>query len=334
MLQNRIYRGEITHKGNSYPGEHPAIIDQQLWDEVQEVVAKNRVERATGARAKYPSLLGGLVFDTTGERLTPTYAVKKGTRYRYYISAPLMRQAKTRRSHGWRIPAADLERLVIDRLRTFFTDPTALLDVIDGEPLSGSRNSQLIERGSQIAAELGIQPPHAIKMTLMKLQCRVIVDADRVQINFCRHRLAGLLAGQPLDPVPQDQTSKPNADDTASLSTPARLRRVGREMRMLVDGSDNAAEPDPSLLRLLARAHDIQDRLCQDTDLTVRDIAHEEGITSAYIYTLLRLPWLAPDITTAIVNGRQPQQLSAKFLMLRASRLPIDWVEQRTLLGF
>jgi hypothetical protein len=66
MLQNRIYRGEITHKGNSYPGEHPAIIDQQLWDEVQELVVKNRVERATGARAKYPSLLGGLVFDTTG----------------------------------------------------------------------------------------------------------------------------------------------------------------------------------------------------------------------------------------------------------------------------
>ncbi len=82
MLQNRIYRGEVTHKGNSYPGEHPAIIDSQLWDEVQELVAKNRVERATGARAKYPSLLGGLVFDMAGERLTPTYSIKKGTRYR------------------------------------------------------------------------------------------------------------------------------------------------------------------------------------------------------------------------------------------------------------
>jgi site-specific DNA recombinase len=45
MLQNRIYRGEITHKGKSYPGEHPAIIDQPLWDEVQAVLAQNRVER-------------------------------------------------------------------------------------------------------------------------------------------------------------------------------------------------------------------------------------------------------------------------------------------------
>lgn len=103
---------------------------------------------------------------------------------------------------------------------------------------------------------------------------------------------------------------------------------------MLVDDPDSENEPDPSLLRLIARAHDIQDQLCQDTNLTVRDIAREEGITSAYIYTLLRLRWLAPDITTAIVNGRQPQQLSAKFLMLRASRLPSDWVEQRAPLGF
>ena len=117
MLQNRIYRGEITHKGKSYPGEHPAIIDQDLWDEVQAVLAQNRVERATGARAKHPSLLGGFVFDATGERLTPTYAIKKGTRYRYYVSSSLMREARTNRSGGWRIPAGDLEGLVINRLR-------------------------------------------------------------------------------------------------------------------------------------------------------------------------------------------------------------------------
>ena len=72
MLQNRIYRGEITHKGNAYPGEHPAIVDKALWDEVQAVLAENRVERATGANAKQPSLLAGMVFDETGERLTPT----------------------------------------------------------------------------------------------------------------------------------------------------------------------------------------------------------------------------------------------------------------------
>src|SRR5262245_60319268 len=123
MLQNRIYRGEITHKGQSYPGEHPAIIDQTLWDEVQAVLAQNRVRRACGAGAKHPSLLGGLVFDASGERLTPTYAIKKGTRYRYYVSSSLVRGAKGNRADGWRIPAGDLDGLVINRLREFFCDP-------------------------------------------------------------------------------------------------------------------------------------------------------------------------------------------------------------------
>ena len=113
----------------------------------------------------------------------------------------------------------------------------------------------------------------------------VLIAIYRWSRNFCRHRLARLLDGQPLDPVAQDQPSRPNADDTVSLTTPARLRRIGREMRMLVDGPDNENVPDPSLLRFIARTHEIQERLCQDTNLTVRDIAREEGITSAYIYT-------------------------------------------------
>src|SRR4030081_554229 len=103
ILQNRIYRGEVPHKGNAFPGEHPAIIDEPLWDDVQAVLAANRVERATGARAT--SLLTGMVFDETGERLTPTYAVKKGTRYRYYVSTSLLTRAGRTRSSGRRIPA-------------------------------------------------------------------------------------------------------------------------------------------------------------------------------------------------------------------------------------
>jgi len=60
MLQNRVYRGEITHKGDAYPGEHQPIVDKALWDEVQAVLAENRIERATGSDAKHPSLLAGM----------------------------------------------------------------------------------------------------------------------------------------------------------------------------------------------------------------------------------------------------------------------------------
>ena len=105
-------------------------------------------------------------------------------------------------------------------------------------------------------------------------------------------------------------------------------------MKMLVDDPDDRAPADISLLRIIARAHDIQARLIEDSTLTVHEIAREEQVTAAYIYILLRLPWLAPDITMAIINGRQPPQLNAKKLMRLTAQLPADWAEQRALLGF
>ncbi len=298
------------------------------------MLAKNRIERATGGRAKHPSLLAGLVYDESGERLTPTYAVKQGTRYRYDVSTALLTGAGRNRSSGRRIPAGNLECLVIDRLRAFLADPAAVLDAVDNESHSGSGQSQLIERGRQIAEELGAQAPNEVKTTLMTLLCRVAVKPDRIEIDLSRRRLAELLGGQPIDLTMQDQRLDRKSDDVVTLVASARLKRVGREMRMLVENSDDHRAADPSLLRIIARAHDIQARLIQNTKLTVHDIAREERVSAAYIYNLLRLPWLAPDITTAIVNGRQPQQLNAKTLMQQASQLPTDWVEQRTQLGF
>jgi hypothetical protein len=87
MLQNRIYRGEIVHKEQSHPGEHTSIIDQSLWDAAQAQLAGNAAERNSSARHRQPSLLAGLLFDGDGNRMTPSHAVKKGTRYRYYVSA-------------------------------------------------------------------------------------------------------------------------------------------------------------------------------------------------------------------------------------------------------
>jgi hypothetical protein len=98
-----------------------------------------------GARASHPSLLTGMVFDESSERLTPTYAIKKGTRYRYYVSTSLLTGTVRNRSRGRRIPAGNLEGLVINRIRTFLADPGAILDAVDNQSHNGSGCSQLIE---------------------------------------------------------------------------------------------------------------------------------------------------------------------------------------------
>ena len=124
------------------------------------------------------------------------------------------------------------------------------------------------------------------------------------------------------------------SDDVLTLTVRARLQRVGREMRMLVENADDQTSADPGLLRIVARAHDIQQYLMQNTDLTVPIIANQERVSEGYLSRLLRLPSLAPDIITGIVNGKNPPQLTAKKLMRLALQIPIDWTEQRKLLGF
>jgi site-specific DNA recombinase len=72
MLQNRIYLGEIVHKDRHYPGQHAPIVDQALWDQVQENLAANAGDRRAGRPAKQPSLLVGLIFDSLGHRMSRT----------------------------------------------------------------------------------------------------------------------------------------------------------------------------------------------------------------------------------------------------------------------
>ena len=205
------------------------------------MLAANRVERATGARGRHPSLLTGMVFDETGERLTPTHAVKKGTRYRYYVSTSLVTSIGNNRSGGWRIPSGNLEGFVIARLRSFFADPGAILDLVNSDSHRASVQSQLIERGRQIAEELAGQAPNELKAMLKALLCRVEIRSDRVDVALSRSRLTELLAGT-LDKH-QHRGSPQEPGDTLTLPVPASLKRAGREMRLLVE---NAGGPDVS----------------------------------------------------------------------------------------
>jgi site-specific DNA recombinase len=334
MLQNRIYRGDITHKGDAYPGEHQPIVDEALWDQVQVTLAENRVDRATGADAKQPSLLAGLVFDDTGERLTPSHAVKKGTRYRYYVSRSLIVGTAKGTSGGRRIPAANLESLVINRLRDFLVDQGAILDAIRHQHADGAAQSRRIARGLKIAEELESLTPDRMRAMLMAVVNRVDIKPDRVDINVRRSCLVELLSADSIEPIIEGDRREHEAKDVLTLKVPARLQRVGREMKMVVENSDDQTAADPGLLRIIARAHDLQERVMQNSDLTLHAIASQEHVTPGYISRLLRLPSLAPDIITAIVNGKNPPQLTAKKLMRIALELPVDWTEQRKLLGF
>ena len=156
MLQNRIYRGEIVHKGKAFPGEHAAIVDEELWREVQNRLEANRLERREGDKAIEPSLLTGLVFDAQGEPMTPTHAAKKGTRYRYYVSRRLIiggdEGTAADRPHGQRIPASNFEALVTDRVRSLFADPIEFLNALSDVERDAPMQKRLRDAAAALSA--------------------------------------------------------------------------------------------------------------------------------------------------------------------------------------
>jgi DNA invertase Pin-like site-specific DNA recombinase len=112
MLRNRLYLGEINHRDESYPGEHPAILDPALFDAVQAKLNGNKLARRQNSAPSQALLLGKL-YDDRGNRMTPSYAIKKGVRYRYYVSSVLAQGRKDEAGSISRVAATEIETLVL-----------------------------------------------------------------------------------------------------------------------------------------------------------------------------------------------------------------------------
>jgi hypothetical protein len=329
MLQNRIYRGEIVHKEQSHPGEHTPIIDQPLWDAVEAQLAYNGAQRNSGGQTRQPSLLAGMLVDGDGNRMTPSHAVKKGTRYRYYVSRPLITKDQTERSAGLRIPAGEIEQLVTSRVRQWLLDPGSIYKATSTRFPDPSTQRRLAARAEDIGKRWPELPVTRRRAVLTALIERIDVGVDQIDIRLSSLRLSALLD------VSAMQLHSVTDYETQILSVPVRVRRAGREIRMLIDGGDPfaAAKPDGRLIKLLVRARRFNATLVHSDGVLFAALAKREGVSASYFTRVVRLSYLAPDITQAILEGHQPRDLTAEKL-LKHSRLPLTWHDQRTALGF
>jgi DNA invertase Pin-like site-specific DNA recombinase len=111
LLKNRCYIGEVVHRGQSHSADHEPIVDRSLFDAVQAKMAANNVEKKLKVRGS-PYLLTGLIFDSAGNRMSPSHTLKKGIRYRYYVSQAVEQRRKGEAGAIARVPAPDVEALV------------------------------------------------------------------------------------------------------------------------------------------------------------------------------------------------------------------------------
>src|ERR1700687_2424245 len=133
-----------------------------------------------------------MLFDRDGNRMTPSHAVKKGTRYRYYVSGSLITKDRTEDSAGLRIPAAEIEHLVSSRVHRWLLDPGSIYKSTSARLPDGSMQPRLIARAADIGTRWA-EVPVARKRAVLTAVERIKVSVDQIDIRLRPPRLAPLL---------------------------------------------------------------------------------------------------------------------------------------------
>ena len=316
ILSNRIYLGEMVHKDVSYPGEHEAIISQELWDAVQSRMAENRVIRSRKSNAKHPSLLAGMVFDGRGRRMSPSHAVKTGKRYRYYVTPA---SKLTEAGPAWRVPAHDLEMAVLHAVTKLLNDRAAIADAVGDQ--SCDLHASAIESAEKLAALLDI--PDQRHIIVEDLVSVVRLDEDHVEVDLDKPSLLARLG------IAHD-----GCTGCLTITTGVTRIRRTKDVRLIIRNHDGraASPPDATLVALLHEAQAALKTMLDRPHLSVKDLSNERTFCRTRFGKLLRIAMLAPDIVESCIEGTQPVSLTPKQLL--NADLPIDWNDQRRELGF
>ncbi|WP_269514028.1 recombinase family protein [Brevundimonas subvibrioides] len=303
MLKNRTYVGEIPHKDTSYPGQHPAIIDRELFDAVQALLSENdrKVRKPGEARKAHKGApLMGLIHDSAGNRMSPTTARQKNKpAYRYYASTAVQLGEPEKAGAVPRVSAPLVEDLIVDRLRELKI-PAASGPAPDWD---GVRD--LLHRIEVVADGLIIE----LDEPALERATRDMPTSGRLALDRLERR----------------------GDRPVLLIKARMVLRGGSRIAIGPDGQPAVKRTmiDPALSSALIRAESWKRRILGGEVESLTVIAKAEGVTPEYARRMIRPAYLAPDLKASILDGRQPTGLTLEAIT--KTEMPLDWNDQRRL---
>jgi site-specific DNA recombinase len=319
LLSNPIYVGDVRHRQERHPGQHQPILKRDFWEKVQQRLSDHtRRDRESATKAP-PSPLAGKLFAENGEPLYAQGAAKAGRRYRYYVSRDLVRGTANEGQRGWRVPARELERVVIAAVRKIFDDRASMIAALQESGTELSDVDQVITIASDWRRRLlcETEAPAAISELIASVQ---LTDKGiRIALKV---------------PIPSGSEKQPSTPVLhLSHFVPMKVKRRGVEMRIIVDGQPQAPQQvDPALLKAIARARGWFEEVASGRTHSLLEIARREGLPKRYVTRLARLAFVSPTVAEAVAGGRALAGINLQMLRDGRFTLPLDWKDQQLML--
>ena len=298
LLKNRFYIGELVYRGEVHHGEHEPILDSALFEAVGAKLAAQAVERRCRLRG-LPAILSGRLFDHRGNRMSPTHANKRGARYRYYVSQAVLQGKPPPPGLVNRVPAAEIEALVVAALRNH-------LNARGGGEGLPDNDRDLLERHLE---RVTLTPNH------LELRLRELVEPTQAH-----------------DPVNDGSSGPPIANVTTitvpwSSPVPAAVKGI---IHVPAHNTPIKAGRREALLIAIVKARHWIDDLAHGRAASFAVIARREGKAERHIRLLAPLAFVSPRIVSALLDGTAPADLTLTKL---ARALPYCWAEQERRVG-
>ena len=308
-------------RGQQYTGQHSAIIDRETWDQVQACLLESGVRPRSGKNTKGRQTFAGRIFDETGDSLRAHHANKKGRRYHYYVSGRLLASPGTPDLSGWRLPARELDRTIARIVVEWLQDHREL------EAVLLSAEARIDERATLTSAAHHIadrwQQENGNPASIANLVGRIALAPAEIRITLDRHNLCDALGLT---------SSSSAATEDIIIVTPAALRRRGVEAKLVTGGDGTRiVAPDAKLIGAIASARSWFTDLQTGNARSVLELAARHSVHRSNISRTLPLAFLAPDIVTAVIDGRA--DLGLTLSRVKRLKLPASWQAQRKLLG-
>ena len=307
LLKNPIYRGKIVHKGKIYNGEHDAIVDEDLWEQVQMTLVEKAPPRKRPKNDRNLALLNGIITDPVGRPMVPTYSTKGSRRYAYYETRKDL--ARPGDPPATRFIQGQLDRHLIEQLGKLLADENALrrLSGID----EGGKLQTMFAAARQLEQQLS-------KLGEAKSAVQLLISS----ITICHDDIKVML-----DPA----AFEIGTETMWTWSIPLLTRRPFREAKLRIDPADAGGIVANDLLALITEAMEAQRLVLASPELSLNQLGKREGRCRTHLARLLRISWLSPRIIEAITSGAAPRKLNRKALL--STNIPFCWTEQEQLFG-